>query len=287
MKTLIASLLILVGSINAWGNATKYQIQRAQEVLKRSILPTQLVHMSPQKLNTYMQETTYRQLRPRDILLLTEDQQVDFERNTRFIYTRDEGFVSSNAELTLRKGEFLRIIQMRQSNDTDFGAKKDFSGVQAEYIEVLEFNVIKLNKNFEPVGEVFHLMARGKTDRKVPGVKRFEGGFMARNPSLYFSHAGLGDVIVNAQAVKTPKGTIPAFSPAIIVKTERTRIKWTISNYRYVLTLHLMNCPAQFKAQKCEVQISGIKSYADPIWARYAMPENRRVIKFWGGELHY
>ncbi|MCM2353566.1 MAG: hypothetical protein NDI63_08110 [Pseudobdellovibrio sp.] len=286
MKTFVAGLLILVGSISVWGNATKYQIQRAQEVLKRSILPTQLVHMSPQKLNTYMQEATYQVLRPRDILLLTEDQQVDFERGSRIIYNRDEGF-SSDKNITLRKGEFLRIIQMYKSNDTDFGAKKDFSGVQAEYIEVLEFNVVKLDKNFEPVGPVFHLVARGKTDRKVPGVKRFDGGFMVRNPSLYFSHAGLGDVIVNAQAVKTPKGTIPAFSPAIIVKTERTRMKWTISNYRYVLTLHLINCPEQFKTQKCEVQIPGVKSYPDPIWARYAMPENRRIIKFWGGELHY
>ena len=286
MKTLVASFLILVGSINAWGNATKYQIARAQEVLKRSILPTDLVRMTPEKLNTYMKETTYQQLGPRDILLLTEDQQVDFERSTRIIYNRDEGF-SSNKSLTLRKGEFLRIIQKHQSNDTDFGAKKDFSGVQAEYIEVLEFNVIKLDKNFEPVGDVFHLMARGKTDRTVPGVKRFDGGFMVRNPSLYFSHAGLGDVVVNAQAVKTAQGVIPAFSPAIIVKTERTRMKWTISNYNYVLTLHLLNCPKQFQANKCEAQIKGIKSYADPIWARYAMPENRREVKLWFGTLYY
>lgn len=79
----------------------------------------------------------------------------------------------------------------------------------------------------------------------------------------------------------------PAFSPAIVVKTERTRIKWTISNYNYVLTLHLLNCPAQFKAQKCEVQIPGMKSYPDPIWAHYAMPENRREVKLWFGTLYY
>lgn len=286
MKTLVACFVILACSISVWGNATKYQITRAQEVLKRSILPTDLIHMTPQKLNTYMKETSYQELIPRDILLLTEDQQVDFERNTRIIYNRDEGF-SADHTLNLRKGEFLRIIQKYQSNDTDFGAKKNFSGVQAEYIDVLEFTVVKLDKNFEPVGEVFHLMARGKLDRKVPGLKRFDGGFMARNPSLYFSHAGLGDVIVNAQSVKTPQGIIPAFSPAIIIKTERTRIKWTISNYRYVLTLHLMNCPEQFRAQKCEVQIPGMKSYPDPIWARYAMPENRREIKLWIGTLYY
>lgn len=286
MKTLVASILILVGSISAWGNATKYQITRAQEVLKRSILPTHLLRMTPENLNTYMKEATYQELRPRDILFLTKDQQVDFERNTRFIYTRDEGF-SSATGISLRKGEFLRIVQSHQSNDTDFGAKKDFSGVQAEYIDVLEFNVIKLDKNFEPVGEAFHLMARGKTDRKVPGVKRFDGGFMARNPSLYFSHAGLGDVLVNAQAVDTPKGKIPAFSPAIVVKTERTRMKWTISNYKYTFTLHLLNCPKQFQTQKCEVQIKGIKSYADPIWAHYAMPQNRREVKFWGMTLVY
>lgn len=286
MKTFVASFLILVVSISAWGNATKYQITRAQQVLKRSILPTDLTRMTSQKLNTYLEETTYQQLRPRDILLLTEDQQVDFEKNTGFIYSRDEGF-SSKTGLSLRKGEFLRIVQMHQSNDTDFSTNKNLTGVQGEYIEVLDFTVVKLDKNFEPVGDVFSLIARGKTDRKVPGLKRFDGGFMARNPSLYFSHAGIGDVLVNAQAITTKQGIIPAFSPAIVVKTERTRIKWTISNYNYVLTLHLLNCPAQFKAQKCEVQIPGMKSYPDPIWAHYTMPENRREVKLWFGTLHY
>jgi hypothetical protein len=97
----------------------------------------------------------------------------------------------------------------------------------------------------------------------------------------------VNDLIVNAQAIDTAHGTIPAFTPAIIVKIERKRINWTISNYDYVFTLHLMSCPKAFQNKKCEVQINGTKMYANPNWAHYTMPENRRVIKFWGGELHY
>ena len=52
-------------------------------------------------------------------------------------------------------------------------------------------------------------------------------------------------------------------------------------------TIYLLKCPREFQAQNCEVQIKGVKSYADPIWAHYTMPENRRQLHFWGMTLVY
>lgn len=267
---------------------TTTQIKRAKEVLSRSILPTQINKLPADKLNSLMQEVTYQDLRPRDILQLTEDVKNIYHRSGKaLIDNLNEGFSSSTAGNFLHKGEIIRIIQKFSSNDVDFKNKGDFSGIQGSSIDVAEFTVIKLDQNLEPIGEILFLLARGGLDRKVTSVKRFEGGFMSRNPSLSFSRAGLGDVVMNAQKVKSGKSTLPAFTPAIITKIVRTRMNWTISNYNYVATLFLLNCPEEFRAQKCEVQINGIKSYPDPIWAHYTMPENRRELKFWGMSLMY
>lgn len=288
MKTLFIGLSILVLSLSAWAKPTGSQIQRAKMVLSKLILPHQLNRLSPEKLNSVMKETTYQGLRPRDILRLTDDaKEICHRSGKNLIDSQHEGFASDKGDIVLKKGDFIRVVQKFASNDVDFKNKDDFKGVQGSYVEVAEFTVVKLNANFEPEGEIFYLVARGGLDRKVSGVERFEGGFMSRNPSLSFSRAGLGDLIVNAQEVKSSHGQIPAFTPAIITKMVRTRINWTISNYDYVFTIYLLKCPKELYPNKCEVEIQGTKAYADPYWAHYTMPENRREVKFWGMSLMY
>lgn len=290
MKTKLTALLILshVFTVNAWAAPTAMQIKRAQEVLSRSILPNQLGRLNPKKLESMMKPAAYSDLRPRDVLLLTEDVKHIYRRTGNpLIDNRYEGFASLDGQLNLQKGEYIRVVQKFASDDVNFESKSDFSGVTATTLKVVEFIMIKLDSNFEPIGETFFLMARGDLDRKIEAISKFDGGFMTRNPSLSFSRAGLGDVIVNAQDTKTKSLTIPAFSPAIITKMVRTRMNWTISNYNYVATIYLLNCPQEFRAQKCEVEISGTKVYADPNWAHYTMPENRREVKFWGMSIMY
>ena len=288
MKTLSVGFLILIFSVATFAAPTATQIKRGKEVLSHFILPDQLNKLPTEKLNSMMAPATYQWLRARDILRITEDiKDIYYLNRKSLINSQFEGFASSTGSITLQKGEFIRVIQTHTSNDVNFSAKKDLSGVQGSYIDVVQITLIKLDQNFEPIGEVFYLIARDKLDRKIPSVEKFEGGFMARNPSLSFSRAGLGDVIVNAQDIKSGKLTIPAFTPAIITKMTRTRMNWTISNYNYVATIYLLKCPREFQAQNCEVQIKGVKSYADPIWAHYTMPENRRQLHFWGMTLVY
>ena len=288
MKSVCLGLSIFMMAFTVFAAPTATQIKRAKEVLSHYILPDQLNHLPTEKLNSMMVPATYQWLRARDILRITEDIKNIYHLSRKtLIDSQFEGFASNTGRITLQKGEFIRVIQTHSSNDVSFSNKSDFSGVQGSYIDVAEVTLIKLDQNFEPVGEVFYLIARDKLDRKIPAVEKFEGGFMTRNPSLSFSRAGLGDVIVNAQDIKSGRFTIPAFTPAVITKMTRTRMNWTISNYNYVATIYLLNCPQEFKAQNCEVQIQGIKSYSDPIWAHYTMPENRRELRFWGMTLMY
>lgn len=285
MRTLVAILMFISTPLLA--APTPQQIARAHGILKKFVLPSQITRMTPQQRKTYMKEVTYQQLRERDLLLTTEDHKVEIRKNSRQYYNRYEGF-SSDKPLTLKKGELLQVINYRTSNDVQFDPKKNFSGVEGSYVEILEVYVTKLDNNLRPVGDSFYLDAQDKLDRKVPGVERFEGGFLTRHGSVRFSYAGLGDILLNANDARTTtKQMIPAFTAAMITKIERTRIKWTISNYDYVVTLFLLNCPKEFQAQKCEVKINGTKAYHDPNWAHHILEENRRVIIFWGGELHY
>lgn len=288
MKTIVFSLSVLLLSLSAWAQPTANQISRARHVLSKLILPTQLNSLSPEKLGSVMKTTAYKDLRPRDYLRITDDVKEIYHRSGKaLIDSQHEGFATDKDNIVLKKGDFIRVVQKFATNDVDFKNKDDFKGVQGSYIDVAEFTVVKLNANFEPEGDTFYLVARGGLDRTVAGVERFEGGFMSRNPSLSFSRAGLGDVIVNAQEIKSSHGQIPAFTPAIITKMVRTRINWTISNYDYVFTIYLLKCPKELYAKKCEVEINGTKAYPDPYWAHYTMPENRREVKFWGMSLMY
>lgn len=288
MRTFV-SLLILFISNFSWATATPEQIKKAQDVLKTAILPQHYVRMSPEKLKAYINDVTYEALRPGDILRMAVDiKNIPTRTGKSYLDNQHEGFSESKDSSTeLLKGDFLRVLRKTSSNDVDFASKDNFKGVDGSYIEVVDYVVVKLNKNFEPVGSSFNLTARGGLSRKITDFERIEGGFLSRNPPLSFSRAGVNDLLVSTDSVDTGRGIIPAFSPAIIVKTVRTRIPWTISNYNYVFTLHLLNCPEAFKAQKCEVQIKGTKMYADPDWSHYTMPENRREIKILGGTLMY
>jgi hypothetical protein len=288
MKRTFVGLFIILFSTSALATATPQQISRAQAVLKQYVLPQHLIRMTSAKLNTYMKEITYNDLRPRDILRLAVDVN-NLRRFTgkSFVDSQFEGFVDTKGTIQLRKGDFLRVVQRINSNDVSFSNKSDFKGVEGSTIEVADLTLVKLDKNFEPVGDTFSLIARGGLDRKITEFERFDGGFMTQNPSLSFSRASVNDIIVNAEAVNTGKEIIPAFSAAIIIKAVATRIPWTISNYDYVFRLHLINCPQNLQAQKCEVEIKGTKMYANPIWAHYTMPENRREIRFLGTILTY
>lgn len=286
MRTVVVVVFLFIAS-PLLAAPTPQQLARAHGILKQFVLPSQIIRMTPQQRKTYMKEVTYQQLRERDLLLTTEDHKVETRKSSLQYYNRYEGF-SADKYMTLKKGELLQIINYRTSNEVQFDPKKNFSGVEGSYVDILEVSVTKLDKNLRPVGEPFYLDAQGKLDRKVPGVERFEGGFLSRHGSVRFSHAGLGDILFNANVAKTTTHQIiPPYTAAIITKIERTRMKWTIANYNYVVTLYLLNCPKEFQAQKCEVKIKGTKSYHDPNWAHHIIEENRRVIKFLGGELHY
>lgn len=290
MKYFITGLVIILSSMEAMANqATPHSIRvkRAVQVLKTFVLPTQINSLTPEALNKTMVSVTYQDLRPRDILRITADTKIGY-RNPRNFLDREEGFISESGQYSLNKGEFVRVIQQYSGKSLQSKAKADFTGVQNEFVETIEFTVIKLDANFKPTGESFYLSGQSNVGGKVPNVERFEGGFMSRNPSLRLSRAGLGDLVMNAQDVKANKGfVIPAFTPAIITKIISTRIAWTISNYDYVATIYLLNCPKELYAQKCEVEIYGTKAYPDPLWAHYTMPENRREKKIWGMTLMY
>lgn len=282
------TVLILFFSNLLWATATPTQIKRAEAVIKNFIFPRQLIQMPAEKLKTYMEEITYANLRQGDILKISVDIKEMYRLTGKdYIDNEHEGFVYNSKKIELLKGDYVRVIRINKLNEIAFTNQKDFKGVEGSSIEVNEFILTKLDHNLEPIEDSFYLIARGGLDRKITDFERFKSGFFAQNPALSSSRAGVNDVIVSAQSVDTKYGKIPAYTPAIITKIVRTRIPWTISNYDYVFTLHLLNCPAQFQAQKCNVEIKGTKMYTDPTWAHYTMPENRREIKFLGTTLIY
>lgn len=285
-KAIYISIFTVFISLSTFADVTDKQIYQAKKALRDFVLPSQMQKMSTKQLNSYFKEVSYRYLQPRDILLMTKDLKTFVRHKSDMIYSRTEGFRATQA-IPLKEGEFLRIIQKYQSNDSDFNPNKTYSGVSGEYIDVLNFTVIKLDKNFEPIGDIFYLTIRGKTDRKAQEFKSFEGGFLTRNNSLSFRYAKANDIVMNAQSVKLNGIVLPAFSIGLITKIESKKIQWTIANYRHTLTLHLLNCPEELKAHNCEVKITGSRSYADPIWAHYIAPENRRQIKIWKATLFY
>lgn len=292
MKLTFVGLFMLFLSSFAFATATSQQISRAQAVLKKYNLPQHLIRMSSANLQKHVKEVAYQDLRPRDILRLSVDVK-SFYRLTGqpLVDSQFEGFSDTKGTTQLRKGEFVRVVQRVISTEVsvnpNFSINKGFNGASGSQIEVVHLTLVKLNQNFEPVGEIFYLIARGSLERKIAEFERIEGGFINRFPSLNFAHAGVNDLIVNAEAVNTGKEVIPAFSAAIVIKITRTRIPWTISNYDYVLRLHILNCPPHLRAQNCEVEIEGTKMFADPIWAHYTMPENRREIHVLGGTIIY
>lgn len=288
MKYLIFSLPFLVFSALAAAAPAAppaQQVKRALEVLNKFVSPAQLKTLSPEALKKSMSAVTYQELNPRDILRITSDQKIKF-RNPKDFLDRAEGFISESGSGELKSGEIIRVVQRFENKSLQYDTKANFSGVQAEYVEVLEFSVVKLDADFKPTGEIFYLNAQNNLNGKV-SAERFNGGFMSRTSSLRLSRAGLGDIVMNAQDYDSQHGVIPAFTAAIITHIAGKRIPWTISNYDYVATLYLLNCPAQFRKTNCYVQIKGTKAWADPTWAHYTMPENRREKHFWGMTLVY
>lgn len=288
MKHTYFGLIILLFSSSVWATATPLQIKRAQDVLKQFVFPQQILQLPAEKLKTHLEEVTYQALREGDILRMAVDPKEFFQRTGRdYVDNKIEGFMYDGQKVELHKGDYIRILRAHKSSDVGFNSKEDFKGIEGSTVENIDFMITKLDEKLEPIGKSFSLVVRGGLDRKVTDFLRFDSGFFRQNPLLSFSRAGVNDVIVSAESVKTKKGLIPAYTAAIITKIVRTRIPWTISNYDYVFTLHLLNCPLEFQMQKCNVDIQGTKMYSDPSWAHYTMPENRREIKFLGTTLMY
>jgi hypothetical protein len=219
------------------------------------------------------EQLTYGDLRQRLLIQAKADL---FEVETLPEIARPTGDANIDLKLAayhqkgVKKDNFYRISYVRTFDTYAQDPKKPST--------VYNVTMQELNKNLQPTGVTLTLAAKA-TAATVVGNFIQHRDELSNSPTLQTGRARVGDHVVNSLPVTLNNENLPAYSKFEVIGISDEYISFTLS-FKYTLRLR-----DERTGRLYDLAAPGLRSL--PIWAHLVAPENRRVIKFWGGELHY
>lgn len=219
------------------------------------------------------ESVTYGDLRQRLLIQAKTDL---FEVETLPEITRPTGDASIDLKLAayhqkgVKKNNFYRISYVRTFDTYGQDPKKPST--------VYNLTAEELDKNLQPTGVTLSMAAKATAATVVKNFTQHRDE-LSSSPTLQTGRAQIGDHVINSLPVKLNNENLPAYSKFEVIGITDEYISFTLS-FKYTLRIR-----DERTGRLYDLAAPGLRSL--PIWALVVAPENRRIIKFWGGELHY
>ncbi|MGE5084660.1 MAG: hypothetical protein ACM3MG_00050 [Bacillota bacterium] len=172
----------------------------------------------------------------------------------------------------IRKNTFYRI-NLVNSFDT-YGSLQD----STQSTTVYNLDIQELDRNLQPTGTSIKLAAKASDSAVVGNFLQYRDQ-LSSSPTLQTGRAQIGDYVVNSLPVNLNNEDLPAYSKFKVIGITDEYIPFTLA-FRYTLRIRDVRTGRLY-----DLSAPGLTSL--PIWALLVAPENQRIIKFPGGELHY
>ncbi|MFM6929257.1 MAG: hypothetical protein ACKOX6_12395 [Bdellovibrio sp.] len=143
---------------------------------------------------------------------------------------------------------------------------------------VYNLMVQELDKKLQPTGVTLKFAAKATPGTIVGNFIQHEDQ-LSSSPTLQTGRAQVGDYVINSLPVTLNNENLPAYSKFKVLSITDEYISFTLS-FKYTLRIR-----DERTGRLYDLAAPGLRSL--PVWALIVAPENLRIIKFWGGELHY
>ena len=237
------------------------------------------------------QAVKFADLKPRQLIKINRDLSLEANAHpeTAYVYQGMKPaltFTNYKELRALAKESVLRLASLNSTPDfqgTTTGGKLSFSETG---MNVYSARFVLLDKNLRPTRIEFDLAAKASPDDTIDGFEKQPEDFVSLNQTLQFNRVLLGDLLMNFKPEVFSDKTLPASSKLQVIAIKKKHHRFTLGSV-YQITGKILNCPAVFKTQKCQVQISGDGYIRDQNWAHRILPSNVRMKEFLGMQIYY
>jgi hypothetical protein len=234
----------------------------------------------------------FSDLKPRMLVRIDQNLSLGFNAHPEYIYADIEGysptlaFTSFDDQRLLYRSSILRVTSLWVQPDFQGSVRARKLTINETGKQIYHIGFALLDRNRYPTKIKFELSTKADPSDVIKGFQKMGEDFLSRHGSLQFSRVSPGDFLMNSLPVSFAGKTLPPYSRLEVTDIQKVHHTYTLG-YRYHLNAKILMCPTRFKAQNCQVTLSGDGPMRDENWAHQIIEKNIRVKKIFGFGFYY